>query len=180
MQRVDQQFFPASDRNELIVDFQLPRSSSIFASETAIKGIEDFITASGDAQFFTSYIGRNVIRFYLPLSIQPPSDHHSQIVIMAKDLEARDRLETSLEAFLSETYPRRSAGSARWSLGPPIGWPVQYRVTGPDVEVLRGKALELAGIVASHPTRAGFISTGSSPPASCASRSIRIAPAGWA
>ncbi len=151
LQRVDRQFFPASDRNELIVDFQLPRSSSIFASETAIKSIEDFITSTGDAQFFTSYIGRNVIRFYLPLAIQPPSDHHSQIVVMAKDLGARERLETSIETYLKETFPQAISRVSPLELGPPIGWPVQYRLTGPDVEVLRSRALELAGVVASYP-----------------------------
>jgi multidrug efflux pump len=149
--RVDRQFFPASDRNELIVDFQLPRSSSIFASETAIKRIETFITETGEAEFFTSYIGRNVIRFYLPLSIRPPSDHHSQIVVMAKDIEARERLQTSLEDYLTENFPEAINRVSPLELGPPVGWPVQYRLSGPDIEFLRDRALDLAGVVASFP-----------------------------
>ncbi len=155
LQRVDRQFFPASDRNELIVDFQMPRSSSIFASETAIKGIEDFIAQSGEARFFTSYIGRNVIRFYLPLAILPPSNHHSQIVVMANDLEARDRLQSALDGFLAETYPEAISRVSPLELGPPIGWPLQYRLTGPDIEVLRARALDLAGVVAGHPDARG-------------------------
>ncbi len=68
--RVDQQFFPASDRNELIVDLQLPRSSSIFASEDAVERIEEWLATSEDVDFWSAYIGRNVIRFYLPLAIR--------------------------------------------------------------------------------------------------------------
>ena len=97
MARVDRQFFPPSDRNELMIDFQLPRSSSIFASEAAIEQIEARLGESQDVNFWSSYVGRNVIRFYLPLAILPPSDHHSQIVVMAKDIDARVRLQDDLE-----------------------------------------------------------------------------------
>jgi multidrug efflux pump subunit AcrB len=150
--QVNRQFFPASDRNELILDFQLPRSSSIFASEDAIKRIEDWIEASGDAQFYTSYVGRNVIRFYLPLAIRPPSDNHSQIVVMANDLDARQRLQDGLSGFLTEEFPEAVSRVSPLELGPPIGWPLQYRLSGPDPEVLRSQALELAAVIASYPT----------------------------
>jgi multidrug efflux pump subunit AcrB len=147
---VKRQFFPQSDRNELIIDFQLPRSSSIFASETAVKRIEDYLAKSEDIDSWTSYIGRNVIRFYLPLAILPPSDHHSQIVVMAKDLEARFRLEDALDEFLVENFPEAIIRVSPLELGPPIGWPVQYRLSGPDVEVLRTHALRLAETIASN------------------------------
>jgi multidrug efflux pump len=148
---ITRQFFPASDRNELIVDFQLPRSSSIFASEEAVSRIETWLAQSDDVDFWTSYIGRNVIRFYLPLAILPPSDHHSQIVVMATDLDARLRLEEALDAFLVETFPEAVVRASPLEMGPPIGWPLQYRVSGPDVEVLRTQALRLAEVVASDP-----------------------------
>ena len=106
MARVDRQFFPPSDRNEIIIDFQLPRSSSIFASEAAVSKIEKPGWAqSEDVDFWSSYVGRNVIRFYLPLAILPPSDHHSQIVVMAKDLDARVRLEGELEKIPGRNLP---------------------------------------------------------------------------
>lgn len=152
--RIDQQFFPASDRNELIVDFQLARSSSIFASEDAVKQIEAFIDSTGDAQFYTSYVGRNVIRFYLPLAILPPSDNHSQIVVMAKDFDARLRLQDVLTDYLTEQFPEAVTRVSPLELGPPIGWPLQYRLTGPDPEVLRTQALELASVIASYPNAA--------------------------
>ncbi len=153
--QVDRQFFPASDRSELIVDFQLSRSSSIFASEAAVARIETWIEESGDAEFYTSYVGRNVIRFYLPLDIRPPSDNQSQIVVMAKDLEARSRLQAGLTAFLNEAFPEAISRVSLLELGPPVGWPLQYRLTGPDPEVLRSNALDLANVIASYPNASG-------------------------
>lgn len=151
IQQVSRQFFPPSDRNELIIDFQLPRSSSIFASEAAISRVEEYLASSDDVDFWSSYIGRNVIRFYLPLSIRPPSDHHSQIVVMATDLDARLRLEATLDTFLVENFPEAVVRVSPLEMGPPIGWPLQYRLSGPDVEVIRTEGLRLAGVVASHP-----------------------------
>ena len=148
---MERQFFPSSDRNELIVDFQLSRSSSIYASEAAVKRIEDFIKASGDAEFVASYVGRNAIRFYLPLDINPPSDHRSQIVVMARDLQARSRLQANLTTFLIEEFPEAISRVSLLELGPPVGWPLQYRLTGPDPEVLRARALDLANVIASYP-----------------------------
>lgn len=149
--QVNRQFFPPSDRNELIVDFQLPRSSSIFASETAVGQIETWLAKDEDVDFWSSYIGRNVIRFYLPLAILPPSNHHSQIVVMAKDLEARQRLEDKLDTFLTETFPEAITRVSPLEMGPPIGWPLQWRLSGPDVEVLRDRAFSLAEVIARHP-----------------------------
>lgn len=148
---VDRQFFPASDRGELIVDFQLPRSSSIYASADAVKRIEAFVDETGDAQSITSYVGRNVIRFYLPLDIQPPSDHQAQIVVMSKDLDARDRLQASLATWLTETFPEAISRISPLELGPPVGWPIQYRISGPDVEIVRARAQDLAGLMAANP-----------------------------
>lgn len=151
MQQLNRQFFPPSDRNELIVDFQLPRSSSIFASEEAISRVERYLAASEDVDFWTSYIGRNVIRFYLPLAIRPPSDHHSQIVVMAKSLDARLRLQDALDRFLVENMPEAVVRVSPLEMGPPIGWPLQYRLSGSDIEVIRTEALRLAEVIASHP-----------------------------
>ena len=151
LSRVNRQFFPPSDRFELIVDFQLPRSSSIFASEDAVGRIEDWLATNEDVDFWTSYIGRNVIRFYLPLAIQPPSDHQSQIVVMAKGLDERLRLQEDLDAFLVDNFPEAVLRVSPLEMGPPIGWPLQYRVSGPDIETLRAQALRLAEVVASNP-----------------------------
>jgi multidrug efflux pump subunit AcrB len=148
---VDQQFFPPSDRNELIIDLQMPRSSSIYASETAVSGIEKWLAARDDVASFSSYVGQNVIRFYLPLDIRPPADNHSQIVVVAKDVDSRLKLETDLPAFLGEAYPEAISRVSPLELGPPVGWPLQYRVSGPDVERVRSEAMALASVVAANP-----------------------------
>jgi multidrug efflux pump subunit AcrB len=148
---VKRQFFPPSDRFELIVDFQLPRSSSIFASETAVNRIETWLGESDDVDFWVSHIGRNVPRFYLPLAILPPSDHQSQLVVMAKDIDARMRLEEDLDRFLVETFPEAVVRVSPLEMGPPIGWPLQWRVKGPDVDVLGRQALRLAEVIAADP-----------------------------
>jgi len=150
-QMIKRQFFPPSDRNEILVDFQMPRPSSIFASEEAISRIEDWLGASEDVDTYAAYIGRNVIRFYLPLAIQAPSDHHSQIVVMAKDFDARLRLERDLAAYLDSAFPEAVVRVSPLEMGPPVGWPLQYRLSGPDEEVLRTKAMELADILDADP-----------------------------
>jgi multidrug efflux pump subunit AcrB len=155
LQRVSPEFFPQSDRNELIVDFQLPRPSSIFASEAAVQRVEGWLGQSEDVDFWTAYIGRNVIRFYLPLAIDPPGDNHSQIVVMARDIDARVRLENDLAAYLHEEFPEAISRVAPLEMGPPVGWPVQYRLSGPGVEELRTQALRLAEVVAAHPNADG-------------------------
>ncbi len=148
---VKRQFFPASDRFELVVDFQLPRSSSIFATEDATKRIEDFLGSRDEVDFWSSYIGRNVIRFYLPLAIQPPSDHQAQIVVMTKAIPDRLKLEEALDSFLVETFPEAVVRVSPLEMGPPIGWPLQWRISGPDLDMLRDKAMELAGVIAADP-----------------------------
>ena len=145
MARVDRQFFPPSDRNELILDFQLPRSSSIFASEGAVERIEDWLGKNQNVDFWSSYVGRNVIRFYLPLAILPPSNHHSQIVVMAKDLDARVRLQQELEKFLTDTFPEAISRVSPLEMGPPIGWPLQWRLSGPRRRSAEGQGVLTGG-----------------------------------
>lgn len=148
---VKRQFFPASDRFELIVDFQLPRSSSIFATEAATQRIEDFLATRDEVDFWSAYVGRNVIRFYLPLAIQPPSDHQAQLVVMTKSIRDRLALEEALDAFLVETFPEAVIRVSPLEMGPPIGWPLQWRISGPDLETLRDQAMALAGTIAADP-----------------------------
>lgn len=151
MQKINRQFFPPSDRYELVIDLQLPRSSSIFASENAVKRVDDWLSKNKDVDYWSAYVGRNVIRFYLPLAILPPSDHQSQFVVLAKNLEARQRLERELPAFLTEEFPEAINRVSPLEMGPPIGWPLQWRLIGPDLEVLRSNALKLAEVIAAHP-----------------------------
>lgn len=148
---VPQQFFPASDRPELIVDLTLPHNASIFASETVAKRIDAVLGVDDDVERWSTYVGRGAIRFYLPLDVQLANSFFTQVVIVAKDVEARDRLQKRLEKVLSEDFPSVVSRTYPLELGPPVGWPIQYRVSGPNMEKVREIAMQLAQVVAENP-----------------------------
>jgi len=147
---VPRQFFPSSDRPELMVDLALPQNSSIRASETAVDRLEAVLAKDPDVASWSTYIGQGAIRFYLPLDVQLPSPHFSQFVVIAKDVEARDRLQARLQALLSEEFPEAVGRVSPLELGPPVGWPVRYRVSGEDVVQVREIARQVAGLMADH------------------------------
>jgi multidrug efflux pump subunit AcrB len=148
---IPRQFFPSSDRPELVVDLTLPQNASIFASETVASRFDELLKGDADLERWSTYIGRGAIRFYLPLNVQLANDFFSQAVIVAKDVEARERLRQKLEQVLAEDFPSVVSRIYPLELGPPVGWPVQYRVSGPDPQVVRSIALDLAQVVAGSP-----------------------------
>ncbi|MDP2355414.1 MAG: efflux RND transporter permease subunit [Beijerinckiaceae bacterium] len=149
---VPQQFFPSSDRTEILVDLTLPQNSSIRASESVAAKLDEVLAADPDVARWSTYVGRGAIRFYLPLNVQMPNDFFAQQVIVARDLAGRERLRTKLEKLLVEEFPSLVTRVYPLELGPPVGWPIQYRLAGPDVERLRALAPQLADIVAAHPS----------------------------
>jgi multidrug efflux pump len=148
---IPRQFFPSSDRPELLVDLSLPQNASIYASETVAYRFDAVLKDDADVARWSTYVGRGAIRFYLPLNVQLPNDFFTQAVIVAKDVTARERLRKKLEKVLAEDFPSLVARIYPLELGPPVGWPVQYRVSGPDVAQVREIALSLAKIVAENP-----------------------------
>ncbi len=147
---VPRQFFPPSDRPDLLVDLRLPQNASIFASETVSARLDKLLKDNPDVDHWTTYVGRGAIRFYLPLDVQLPNDFFSQLVIVAKDVAARDRLHAKLEAALADDFPGVVSRVAPLGLGPPVGWPVQYRVSGPDISEVRDAAMQLAGLLSTN------------------------------
>lgn len=151
---VPQQFFPASDRPELLVDLALPQNASIYASEAAVTRLEATLKDDPDVVRWSTYIGRGAVRFYLPLNVQLANPHFSQLVVVARDVPARDRIQAKLDRLLAEEFPAAISRTSPLELGPPVGWPVQYRVSGPDPEAVRAIALKLAqGVGANTDTR---------------------------
>jgi multidrug efflux pump subunit AcrB len=148
---VPQQFFPASDRTELLVDLTLPQNASIRASEDVARKLDDMLAGDADVSRWSTYIGRGAIRFYLPLNVQLPNDFFAQQVIVAKDVAGRQRLQGKLEKLLAEEFPSLVTRVYPLELGPPVGWPVQYRILGPDVDRLRDLSAPVADLVAAHP-----------------------------
>ena len=104
-----------------------------------------------DVARWSTYVGRGAIRFYLPLNVQLPNSFFTQAVIVAKDVAARERLRVKLEKILADEFPSSVSRVYPLELGPPVGWPVQYRVSGPDVDQVREIALKLAQIIATNP-----------------------------
>ena len=145
---VPRQFFPSSDRPELLVDLRLPQNASIYASSDAAAKIEAALKNDPDVERWSTNIGRGAIRFYLPLSVELANPFFSQFVVIAKDVGARERLREKLERMLQEEFPNAITRIAPLELGPPVGWPLQYRVSGPDINKVREIALQLAQTVA--------------------------------
>ena len=145
---VPQQFFPSSDRTELLVDITLPQNASIYASQDAAKRLDAVLGADADVERWSTYVGRGAIRFYLPLNVQLANPFFTQAVVVAKTVEGRDRLQVKLDRLLAEDFPNAISRTSPLELGPPVGWPIQYRVSGPDVEQVRAIALRLANVVA--------------------------------
>jgi multidrug efflux pump subunit AcrB len=145
---VPRQFFPSSDRPE-----RLPQGASIHASSAASAKLDAILTGDPDVERWSTNVGRGAIRFYLPLSVELPNSFLSQLVVIARGIDARERLRAKLERVLEEDFPGAVTRVVPLELGPPVGWPLQYRVSGPDVNEVRDIAFRAAQIVASD-TRA--------------------------
>ena len=158
MSLVQQQFFPTSDRPELIVDWNLPQNSSIAETNRQMAVFErEKLVGNTDIDHWSSFVGRGAPRFVLTFDVQPDDPTFGQMVIVTKGLEARDRLKTDLQAYLHKTFPGTDAFVKVLDIGPPVGRPVQYRISGPDIQKVRELAQKTAGIVMSHPSLTGLV-----------------------
>jgi multidrug efflux pump subunit AcrB len=151
MPLIPSQFFPSSDRPELLVDISLPQNASIYATEDAVKRFDAALKGDPDVERWSTYVGEGAIRFYLPLNAQLPNDFFAQAVVVAKDVASRERLQDRLEKRLAEDFPGVIGRVYPLELGPPVGWPIQYRVIGPDLGQVRDIAFKLADVMASEP-----------------------------
>ena len=131
---VPQQFFPSSDRPELLVDLQLPQNASIYATrDSAVTGSRSCCRTIPDVDHWSTYVGQGAVRFYLPLNVQLPNDFFAQAVVVTKGWRRASGVRGAAGAGARRAISRASsAASTRWSSGPPVGWPLQYRVSGPD------------------------------------------------
>nr|WP_246592199.1 efflux RND transporter permease subunit [Aminobacter anthyllidis] len=149
---VQQQFFPPSDRPELIVDWNLPQNSSIAETRAQIERFEEVaLKGNADVDHWSSYIGQGAVRFVLAYDVQPANPYFGQTVIVTKDLEARHRVQPAIEKILREQFVGTDAFVKTLELGPPVGRPVQYRVSGPDVQTVRSLSQQLATEISSNP-----------------------------
>ena len=151
MRFVPQQFFPASDRPELLVDLQLPENASIYATRDASARLDKLLKDDQDVDHWSTYVGQGAVRFYLPLNVQLPNDFFAQAVVVTKGLEQRERVKAKLEQALAADFPNAVGRVYPLELGPPVGWPVQYRVSGREPDEVRKIASQVAELVGSAP-----------------------------
>ncbi|WP_064694222.1 efflux RND transporter permease subunit [Rhizobium aegyptiacum] len=136
-QFIPQNFFPQSSRPEILVDLWLPEGTSIREVEVQAKALEAKMMDDPDKRFIATYIGEGAPRFFLPLDQQLRNPNFAQLLVMAKDEPARERLIVKLRTILAEDFPDIRGKVDRLFLGPPTGWPVQMRVMGPDRQAVR-------------------------------------------
>ncbi|WP_018012010.1 efflux RND transporter permease subunit [Sinorhizobium medicae] len=142
-QFIPKNFFPQSSRPEILVDLWLPEGTSIKEVEKQAKALEQRLMDDKDKRFIATYIGEGAPRFFLPLDQQLRNPNFAQLLVMAKDEPARERLIGKLRTVLAEEFPSIRTKVDRLFLGPPTGWPVQMRVMGPDREEVRRIANEV-------------------------------------
>ena len=150
---VPEQFFPDSTRVELLVDMKLPEGASLKATETQVQRMEKLLdTQRDDIENYVSYVGTGSPRFYLPLDQQMPSPSFAQFVITTKGVKQREHLRSKLiTAFANEQFPSLRGRVLRLENGPPVGYPVQFRVSGENLTTLRNIANQVATVMRANP-----------------------------
>ena len=145
---LQQQFFPSSTRVELLVDIKLPEGSSFQATEKQVTVLEAFLETEKNLHTnYVSYVGAGTPRFYFPLDQQLPTPSFAQFVITTKDVKAREELRTKLIKMFDANFPAARTRVQRLENGPPVGFPVQFRVSGEDIPTIRALAAQVADIM---------------------------------
>jgi multidrug efflux pump len=147
MRFVQQQFFPASDRPELLVNLTLPQSASLQATRDVVAHVEKLLKADPDIEYWSFYVGQGAIRFYLPLDAQLANDFFAQAVVVTKGFKQRHGVQARLEQALERDFDNVLSRVSPLELGPPVGWPVKFRVSGPDAGTTRELAHAFAQVV---------------------------------
>ncbi|MFZ5521486.1 MAG: efflux RND transporter permease subunit [Pseudomonadota bacterium] len=155
MGKVQQQFFPDSSRPEMLVDLWLPEGSSFQASEDVAKRFEARLLREPDTGSVATWIGAGVPRFYLPLDQIFPQTNVSQLIVVPKTPEQRDALRQRMVTILAEEFPEVRTRVKALPNGPPVPYPVQFRIVGPDVDGVRHWADEALTLLRQHPDLRG-------------------------
>nr|WP_288355939.1 efflux RND transporter permease subunit [uncultured Pseudomonas sp.] len=148
---VPQQFFPASGRLELMVDFKLAEGASLIATEAEVRRLEERLTGHPGVDNYVAYVGTGSPRFYLPLDQQLPATSFAQIVVLATSIEEREAVRAWLIGVLRDEFPSLRTRISRLENGPPVGYPVQFRVSGEHIEEVRALARQVADKVRANP-----------------------------
>lgn len=150
-QLVPQQFFPSSDRPELLVDFRLPEGASFAATLRQAQRFEAVLKDRPEIDHYIDFVGAGAPRFYLPLDQQLAAPNFAQFVVTAKSVKAREKLAGVLAEVLRKDYASVRTRISRLENGPPIGFPVQFRVSGPEIGTVRRISEQVAQVMRSYP-----------------------------
>lgn len=148
---VPQQFFPPSNRAEILVDLKLEEGASLTATEQAVKKVELFLSKQKGIDNYVAYVGTGSPRFYLPLDQQLPQASFAQFVVLASSLDDRDEIRRSLETQIKQLLPQVRTRVSLLENGPPVGYPLQYRVSGEDLSTVRLWAQKVAKVMSEDP-----------------------------
>jgi hypothetical protein len=155
MGRVQQQFFPDSARPEILVDLWFPEGTSLKANEAITQAVEQRLLKEPGVQTVSTWIGSGAPRFYLPLDQVFPQSNVSQLIVVPEDLKRRESLRLAWPAMLAQEFPEARARVKLLPNGPPVPYPVQFRVVGADPKVLRLRADEVKALMRANPTTRG-------------------------
>jgi multidrug efflux pump len=149
---VQQQFFPLSERPELFLQLRLPEGTAFNVTEKSVEKAEALLKGDDDISTYTAYVGQGSPRFWLGLNPQLPNESFAEIVILAKDVKARERIKARIENAVAEgALPEARVRVDRFNFGPPVGFPVQFRVIGPDANKVREIAYKVRDVVKQNP-----------------------------
>jgi multidrug efflux pump subunit AcrB len=155
MGKVQQQFFPDSSRPEILVDIWFPEGTSFAANEEASRRVEQRLMAEAGVASVSAWVGSGVPRFYLPLDQVFPQTNVTQFIVMPQDLTVRESLRVKLPALLAQEFPEVRGRVKLLPNGPPVPYPVQFRVVGADPLVLRERADEVKAILRANANTRG-------------------------
>jgi multidrug efflux pump len=148
---IQQQFFPASDRPELVVDLTLPQNSSIYETEAQVARFEKLLKGDPNIERYSFYIGQGAVRFYLPLNVQLANNNFAEGVIVTKGLKEREIVKARLQKALNTEFADLTTRLFPLEMGPPVGWPLQYRVSAPTPAAARAAAFRVAETIGQNP-----------------------------
>ncbi|WP_027174287.1 efflux RND transporter permease subunit [Methylobacterium sp. 10] len=152
MGKVEQQFFPNSERAELIVEVTLPAGSAFATTEASVKRLESALRELPEAGEITSYVGQGMPRFVLSFDPELPDPAFAQIVVQTAEAAARDSLRTKVRKLVDDgRFPEARVRVLQIVFGPPIRFPVAFRVVGPNIDVIRGIAAEVSDVMSANP-----------------------------
>jgi multidrug efflux pump len=148
---VQQQFFPDSTRPELMVDLKLTEGASLSATQAQVKKLEAWLATRPELENYVSFVGSGAPRFYLPLDQQLPQASFAEFVLLAKSTEERERIRADLIALFDQDFAELRARVVRLENGPPVGYPVQFRISGEDIPTVRELARKVADVMRKNP-----------------------------